>query len=83
MKTSDKQSFVMYGSFLEAAENLEPDKFKECILKMRDFALYGEDVSSTDPVVNIILTMAKPNLNAAAERYQQRVKNGEIGKEHG
>lgn len=73
----------MYGSFLEAAENLEPEKFKECVLKMRDFAIYGEDVTSSDPVVNIILTMAKPNLSAAAERYKRSVKNGDIGKEHG
>lgn len=83
MESSERQSFVMYASFLAAAENLEPDQFKECVLKMRDFAIYGEDVTSSDPVVNIILTMAKPNLNAAAIRYQQSVANGMKGKEHG
>lgn len=83
MEGSERQSFVMYSSFLEAAENLEPAAFKECVLKLRDFALHGEDVSSQDPVVNIILTMAKPNLNAAAARYQRCVENGSKGKEHG
>ena len=83
MEGSDRQSFVMYASFLEAAENLEPAAFKECILKLRDYALYGQDAPSKDPVVNIILTMAKPNLSAAAARYQRCVDNGKKGKEHG
>ena len=82
MVRNERNSFVMYASFLEAAEVLDPAAFKECILKMRDYALYGQDVKSKDPVVNTILTMAKPNLNAAAQRYQQCVENGSKGKEH-
>ena len=74
MESRERQSFVMYASFLEAAEQLEPAAFKECVLKLRDYALFGTDVSSTNALVNIILTMAKPNLNAAAEHYNQRVE---------
>ena len=73
----------MYASFLEAAEGLDAEAFKECVLKLRDYALYGVDVYSKDPVVNIILTMAKPNLNAASARYQRCVENGNKGKEFG
>lgn len=83
MDGNERKSFVMYASFLEAAESLDPAAFKECILKLRDFALYEEEVHSVDPVVNAILTMAKPNLNAAAVRYQRCVENGSKGKEHG
>ncbi len=83
MESKERQSFVMYASFLEAAEQLEPAAFKECVLKLRDYALFGTDVSSNNPLVNIILTMAKPNLNAAAERYQRCVENGNKGKGHG
>ena len=83
MEGSERQSFVMYASFLEAAENLDPAAFKECVLKLRDYALYGEDVHSKDPVINAILIMAKPNLNAAAVRYQRCVENGSKGKEYG
>lgn len=83
MDGNERQSFVMYASFLEAAESLEPAAFKECMLRLRDYALYGQDTPSKDPVVNIILTMAKPNLNAAAARYQRCVENGNKGKEHG
>lgn len=79
----ERQSFVMYASFLEAAEHLEAEAFKECVLKLRDYALYGDEVYSKDPVVNIILTMAKPNISAAAARYQRCVENGSKGREHG
>lgn len=73
----------MYNSFLEAAELLGDKEFRECVLKLRDFALYGDDVSSDDPVVEAILRMAKPNIDAAAARYQRCVENGNKGKEHG
>lgn len=78
-----KDSFVMYGSFLEAAECLKGDDFKDCILKLRDYALYGRDLDSDNPLVHTILIMAKPNLKAAAERYQRCVENGAKGKEFG
>ena len=83
MESGERQSFVMYASFLEAAEGLDAEAFKECVLKLRDYALYGVDVYSKDPVINIILTMAKPNLNAASARYQRCVENGNKGKEFG
>lgn len=82
-KNEERQSFVMYASYLEAAEQLSADAFKECVLKLRDYALYGEEVHSIDPVVNAILIMAKPNISAAAARYQRCVENGSKGKEYG
>ena len=78
-----KDSFVMYGSVLQAAENLNGDEFKECILKIRDYALYGEDKDSDNLLVHTILVMAKPNLKAAADRYQRCVDNGDKGKDYG
>ena len=83
MDRNERKSFVMYASFLEAAEQLDAEAFKECVLKLRDYALFGEEVYSKDPVVNIILTMAKPNISAAEARYQRCVENGNKGKEHG
>lgn len=79
----EKESFVMYASFLKAAECLNGEDFKECILKLRDYALYGEDSESENQLVNTILIMAKPNLRAAADRYQRCVDNGMKGKEFG
>ena len=73
----------MYNSFLEAADLLGDKEFRECVLKLRDFALYGNDVQSDDPVVEAILRMAKPNIDAAAARYQRCIDNGNKGKEYG
>ena len=81
--SGNRQSFVMYNSFLEAMEFLSDSEFRECILKLRDFAIYGDDVSSDSPLVEAILRMAKPNIDAAAARYQRCVENGNKGKEHG
>ena len=77
------QSFVMYASFLEAAEMLGDKEFKECVLKMRDYALKGEDVHSSNPVVEAILLLSKPNIKAAKVRYQKAVDAGDTGKNDG
>ena len=81
--SGNRQSFVMYNSFLEAMEFLNDSEFRECILKLRDYAIYGDDVSSDSPLVEAILRMAKPNIDAAAERYQRCVENGNKGKDYG
>jgi len=68
----EKQSFVMYNSFIDAAANLDDAHFKECVLKIRDYALYGKDDRSEHIGVNIILDMAKPLLDAARLRYEKK-----------
>lgn len=70
----EKQSFVMYDSVFEEALNLNDADFKECILMIRDYALYGIEVESKSMGVNIVFTMAKPLLDAANKRHEQRMK---------
>lgn len=82
-KNSKKQSFVMYNSFVDAAANLDDAQFKECIIKIRDYALFGKDEKSDNWGVNIILDMAKPLLDKAKNRYDNCVKNGNKGKDYG
>ncbi|MBO5672418.1 MAG: hypothetical protein J6R81_04530 [Alistipes sp.] len=83
MKKNEKRSFVMYDSFLEAMKHLNDAEFRECVLKIRDYALDGIDKESESPYVNIILAMAKPNLEAARRRYEASVENGKKGAEFG
>ena len=83
MKKNEKRSFVMYDSFLEAMKHLNDAEFRECVLKIRDYALDGIDKESESPYVNIILAMAKPNLEAARRRYDACVENGKKGAEYG
>lgn len=78
-----KKSFVMYYSFLEAMKHLNDSEFRECVMKIRDFALEGDETESEHPMVNIILAMAKPNLDAARRRYMASVENGKKGAEYG
>lgn len=82
-KDGKKQSFVMYNSFIEAASNLDDAHFRECILRIRDYALYGTNEKSDFWGVNIVLEMAKPLLDAAHNRYEKCVENGAKGKDFG
>ena len=82
-KKNEKRSFVMYDSFLEAMKHLNDAEFRECVLRIRDYALEGIDEESQSPYVNIILAMAKPNLDSARRRYMASVENGKKGAEFG
>ena len=84
LKNDDKKkSFVMYDSFLEAMKHLNDAEFRECVLKIRDYALEGVDEESSSPMVNVIMAMAKPNLDSARRRYMASVENGKKGAEYG
>lgn len=74
-----KQSFVMYASFYDAAMGLNDVEFREYILALKDYALYGIEHTSSSPMVNALLVMAQPLLEAAAKRREQQVKNGDYG----
>ena len=80
---NDKRSFVFYDSFLEAMKHLNDSEFRECVMRIRDYALEGIDEESQSPYVNIILAMAKPNLDSARRRYMASVENGKKGAEFG
>ena len=80
---NEKRSFVMYDSFLEAMKHLNDAEFRECVMKISDYALDGIDKESESPYVNIILAMAKPNLEAARRRYEGAVENGKKGAKYG
>ena len=82
-KDNGKNSFVMYDSFLEAMKHLNDAEFRECVLKIRDYALEGVDEESSSPMVNVIMAMAKPNLDSAKRRYMASVENGKKGAEYG
>ena len=80
---NEKRSFVMYDSFLSAMKHLNDAEFRECVLKIRDYALEGIEEESEYPMVNVIMSLAKPNLEAARRRYEASVENGKKGAEYG
>ena len=73
----------MYDSFLEAMKHLNDAEFRECVLRIRDYALEGVDEESSSPMVSVIMAMAKPNLDSAKRRYMASVENGKKGAEYG
>ena len=82
-KNNGKNSFVFYDSFLSAMKHLNDAEFRECVLKIRDYALEGVDEESSSPMVNVIMELAKPNLDSARRRYMASVENGKKGAEFG
>ena len=83
IKNNGKNSFVFYDSFLSAMKHLNDAEFRECVLKIRDYALEGVDEESISPMVNVIMAMAKPNLDSAHKKYMASVENGKKGAEFG
>ena len=83
IKDNEKKSFVFYDSFLSAMKHLNDAEFRECVLKIRDYALDGVDEESSSPMVNVIMELAKPNLDSARRRYMASVENGKKGAEFG
>ena len=83
IKKNEKRSFVMYDSFLEAMKHLNDAEFRECVLRIRDYALEGNEEESESPMVNVIMALAKPNLDSAKRRYMASVENGKKGAEFG
>ena len=82
-KNNGKNSFVFYDSFLSAMKHLSDAEFRECVLRIRDYALEGNEEESESPMVNVIMALAKPNLEAARRRYMASVENGKKGAEFG
>ena len=82
-KNNGKNSFVFYDSFLSAMKHLNDAEFRECVLKIRDYALEGVDEESSSLMVNVIMALAKPNLDSARRRYMASVENGKKGAEFG
>ena len=82
-KDDKKMSFVMYDSFLSAMKHLNDAEFRECVMRIRDYALDGIDEESKYSYVNMIMELVKPNLDAARRRYMASVENGKKGAEYG
>ena len=82
-KDDKKMSFVMYDSFLSAMKHLNDAEFRECVMRIRDYALDGIDEESKYSYVNMIMALAKPNLDSARRRYMASVENGKKGAEYG
>lgn len=70
------ESFVFYGSFGKALENLPAEQYKECMQAIIRYAIDGEEPESSDPMVSVVFTLVKPQLDANVNRRENGSKGG-------
>lgn len=70
-------SVVIYRSFVEASKALAPEEFKECWMKIFEYALDEEEPDEIQsPLAEAIFIMAKPQIDANKKRKVDGAKGG-------
>ena len=82
-KKKEEGFIVHFSTYDTAVEDLTLEQMGELFVKLGRYHFYGEDVSSDDKGVRMVLKMVKPYMKSASERYEEAVKNGMKGKSHG
>ena len=84
-KTDSPKAFLIYETTLQQLKKYcTPAQAGEFLFLMGAYMLEGQmDVESNDPMVDVILQMNKPVLDAAEKRHRQAVENGKKGAEFG
>lgn len=77
-----KDSFVWYRSFYEAVQDLPPETFKTCVTALIEYALNDTEITD-DPAARMLVTLAKPQIDANKRRYENGKKGGRPKKETG
>jgi len=78
-----KKAFIIYASALKAMEYLNDAEFRECVLKMADYSMNGVEESGSTAMVDMVLRMAYPNLDASRKRHEAAIENGMKGAAYG
>ena len=80
-KTDSPKAFLIYETTLQQLKKYcTPAQAGEFLFLMGEYMLEGQmDVESNDPMVDVILQMNKPVLDAAEMRHKQAVENGKKG----
>lgn len=80
-----KKAFLVYASTYEAAvKHLSLEQMGELFLKLGKYSLEGDtEVESENPLIDILISNAKPLMESAEERHQRAIENGKKGGEKG
>ena len=57
IKDNGKNSFVFYDSFLSAMKHLNDAEFRECVMRIRDYALDGIDEESKYTIMFLMIIL--------------------------
>ena len=72
----ERDSMVMYRSFVEAVRDLPAEQFKDAMLAILDYGLDETEKEDITGVSKIVLTMAKPMIDKNNQRYHNGRKGG-------
>ena len=75
-----KKAFVVFASTYEAAKYLTLEQKGELFEMLGAYSLEGKEVHSNNPMIDVILKMSIPNMDAAERRHQIAVENGSKSK---
>ena len=70
----EKKSFVMYDSFLKAAEGLSDKEFRKFMICLRDYAIYRVETPSESSSVSMLMVVAKQLLDSARKNHDKSKK---------
>ena len=75
-----KDSAIIYESVYKTIELIPDTELKwEAIKGILRYGFYGDELSSDNPLVEMVYTSAFPSLRNAVERYERAVENGKKG----
>lgn len=69
-------SFVFYRSFFEALKALNSEQQGKCYAALAAYALDGTVPDNSDPIVCMFFTMARAQIDANNQRYENGIKGG-------
>lgn len=75
----NKDSFVFYRSFYDAAKNIPKDSQLELYSALFEYAFNGEEPEFSDGIAKAMFVLIKPNIDSANARYQANYENGKKG----
>lgn len=77
-----RDAMIFYKSFYEAIAELDAETFKATVLGILEYGLNGKEVK-VDGIAKVILSMAKPQIDANNKRFANGAKGGRPKKTNG
>lgn len=74
-----KDSGMIYKSFVSAVRKLDADTQMEAMFAYCDYLFDGIEYEGDNPVVDALLTVMKPSIEKAQNRYEAACENGKKG----
>lgn len=71
-----KDGIIFYRSFLDAAERLDAETYKEATLALLRYGIYGEEPDELSPLARMFFVMARAQVDANSERRANGTKGG-------